>query len=78
MAQFAPAEQVIEQPPQFDGSVCRSTQALLQSVSPAAQEVVHAPLEQTCMLAQALPQPPQLLGSPCVSVHTPRQRVPPL
>ena len=62
--------------PQSEGSVVRSTQAPLQSVSPDAQVVVHTPAEQTWPVAQAMAQAPQLFGSLSVSVQTPLQRRP--
>jgi hypothetical protein len=45
--QLADAPQRCAQPPQLKGSVCTSTQALLQSVCAVTQLEVHAPLLQT-------------------------------
>jgi len=72
----APLAQTLLHVPQSEGSVCKSTQAPLQSVRPVAHVVVHCPAEHTCPVAHWLPQAPQLPGSLCVSVHTPLQRWP--
>lgn len=62
--------------PQLLGSFVVSTHALEQSVRPLPHDVVHVPVEHTCIDAHLFPQEPQLLGSPCVLVHTPPQRWP--
>jgi hypothetical protein len=72
----APVPQIVPQVPQSKGSVVRSTQALLQSVSPFPQINAQMPEEQTHPAPHAIPQPPQFLGSLCVSVQTPLHRRP--
>ncbi len=78
LAQVALLPQMFAHAPQSYGSVWRSTQALLQLISPVPQVVVHAPSEHTWLVPQATPQPLQFFGSLCTSVHTPAQRIPPL
>lgn len=61
--------------PQLPSSVLRSTQALLQFVSPDPHWVVHWPSLHTWLLAHCLPQSPQFAGSESVSTHCPEQAV---
>jgi hypothetical protein len=51
-------------PPQFSGSVSRSTHAPLHSVSPGAQTGVQIPAVHDSSCAHALPHAPQFSGSP--------------
>jgi hypothetical protein len=76
LMQLAPVAHAVPQLPQSNGSVCRSTHALLQLVKPLEQLVVHAACEHTWLLAQRTPHPPQFLGSLWVLVQTPEQRIP--
>ena len=56
------------QPPQFELSLCRSTQALPQSCLPAGH-AVHTPPKQARPAAHTFPQAPQLDTSEAVSTH---------
>jgi hypothetical protein len=68
--QLCPSRQAVAQAPQWAGSVFRSTQAPLHSVSPAAQVCWHVPPLQVWPAAQAVPQVPQFFGSVEVLVQT--------
>jgi hypothetical protein len=68
--QLWPSRQEVAQAPQWAGSVLRSTQAPLHSVSPAVQACWHVPPLQVWPAAQAVPQAPQFLGSVEVLVQT--------
>ena len=58
--QTSPERQAVPQTPQFFRSLCRLTQAPLQSDSPVGQESAHLPAEQTSPALQLVPQVPQL------------------
>lgn len=58
-AQTRPPLQTMPQPPQLLASVSVDTQAFAHLVSPAAQSVLHAPCEQTCVLLHAVAHLPQ-------------------
>ena len=75
LVQLAPLPHWVVQVPQANGSVFKSTQALLQLVRPEAQTVVHLPNEQTWPEEHLVPQPPQLLTSLWVSTHAPEHSV---
>jgi hypothetical protein len=68
--QLCPSRQEVVQAPQWAGSVLRSTQAPLHSVSPAAQVCWQVPPLQVWPAAQAVPHVPQFLGSVEVLVQT--------
>lgn len=76
-AQLAPVPHCVPQAPQSKLLVVKSTHALEQLVSVAAQVVVHAESEHTCIAAQTVVQLPQCFGSLVTSVHTPLQRIEP-
>jgi hypothetical protein len=65
--------QALPQPPQFEGSVCVVTQALLQSVQPSGQPTSHFPALQTAkpfaMEGHLTLQAPQCVGSLFKSAH---------
>ncbi len=60
-AQLAPVGQTRPQEPQFVASVCVSTQASSQTVSPVGHW--HVPEEQVAPVAHAVPHAPQFAGS---------------
>ena len=57
--------------PQFVSDVAKSKQVPLQSVSPGAQVVAHAPFEQTCPTPHSFPHFPQFDRAESVSVSHP-------
>jgi hypothetical protein len=70
-----PPVQAIPQPPQLFTSVVVLTQAPVQLVVPAGQDVMQV-IEHTCIDVHIVPQPPQFWGSDAVSTQTPPQSVP--
>jgi hypothetical protein len=65
------------QAPQLSTSLLVFTQALLQLVVPAPHDTVHAPPEQSGVVAaQTVPHIPQFSGSVWVGVQTPPHRSP--
>jgi hypothetical protein len=70
-----PPVQAMPHPPQLFTSVVVLTQAPVQLVVPAGQDVVQV-VEQTCIDAHIVPQPPQFWGSVAVSTQMPPQSVP--
>jgi hypothetical protein len=78
LLQLRPEAQTNPQPPQFELSLSRLTQALPQTVWPPGQTSWHWPLTQLRPEAQAIPQPPQFARSVCVLTQAPLQTTCPL
>jgi len=76
LVQISLFEHAVVHAPQWAAVDVRSTQAPLQSVSPAPQVEAQVLFEQTVLPEQRTPHPPQFVGSEVVSTHTPLQDVP--
>jgi hypothetical protein len=60
------------QAPQLNGSLCTSTQELLQAIRPALHDASHWPMLHNEPAGHTTPQRPQLYASPCTSTQLPQ------